>query len=193
LVSSDGLTWTFNLHPGVTFHNGEALNADAVVFNFQRWWDPQNTYHNGEFPYFEMIFGYKENDNALLTEIDSPGANQVAFHLTRKDPRLPIYLSMPAFSIASPQAVQAGTLETHPVGTGPYAFVEWVPNDHILLEANQDYPQPTNFNREAIIKQKNLPADDGSEKKAGAEKSGQTSNAKPVFASKMIDPRTAGP
>ncbi|MBC7856359.1 MAG: DUF1080 domain-containing protein, partial [Pirellulaceae bacterium] len=60
------------------------------------------------------------------------------------------------------------------------------------LEANQDYPVPAGFNRESIIKQKNLPADEAGEKKAGAEKSGQISNVKPAFAGKVIDPRTPG-
>ena len=51
-VSGDGLTWTFNLRPGISFHDGTALNADAVAFNIRRWWDRDNPDHNGDFPYF---------------------------------------------------------------------------------------------------------------------------------------------
>ena len=36
-ASDDGLNWTFNLQSGVTFHDGEPFNADAVCFNFDRW------------------------------------------------------------------------------------------------------------------------------------------------------------
>ena len=56
-ASADGLTWTFNLRPGVSFHDGTALNADAVAFNIQRWWDAANPYHSGDFGYFEAFFG----------------------------------------------------------------------------------------------------------------------------------------
>jgi ABC-type transport system substrate-binding protein len=54
-VSSDGLTWTFTLRPGVKFHDGTDLNAAAVQYNLERWWDPAHPYHNGSFDYFEAI------------------------------------------------------------------------------------------------------------------------------------------
>ncbi len=56
------------------------------------------------------------------------------------------------------------------------------------LEANQDYPVPPGFNREAIIKQKNLPAENGADKA----KQGAAPGPKPAFAGKTIDPRTPG-
>ena len=59
------------------------------------------------------------------------------------------------------------------------------------LEANQDYPQPANFNRESIIKQKGLPADEAGSKTEKPKQSAAP-GAKPVFAGKMIDARTAG-
>lgn len=59
------------------------------------------------------------------------------------------------------------------------------------LEANQDYPVPENFNREAIIKQKNLPPDEaGANENKGKQSSKQ--EIKPAYASKLIDPRTPG-
>src|SRR5579872_4062008 len=44
-VSSDGLTWTFKLRQGVTFHDGTPWNAAAAKFNFDRWADEKNPYH----------------------------------------------------------------------------------------------------------------------------------------------------
>src|SRR5579864_1149485 len=45
-VSPDGLTWTFQLRQGVTFHDGTPWNAEAAKANFDRWADPKNPYHN---------------------------------------------------------------------------------------------------------------------------------------------------
>lgn len=50
-TSEDGLTWTFHLRKGVQFHDGTPFNAEAVVYNFQRWMDPEHPEHKGgEFP-----------------------------------------------------------------------------------------------------------------------------------------------
>jgi peptide/nickel transport system substrate-binding protein len=59
-VSDDLKTWTFHLRPGVKFHDGTDLDADAVVFNFQRWWDKANPYHvghTGNFVMWSYYFG----------------------------------------------------------------------------------------------------------------------------------------
>jgi len=56
-VSDDLKTWTFTLRPGVKFHDGTPLDADAVVFNFERWWDKANPYHVGHTGSFVM-WGY---------------------------------------------------------------------------------------------------------------------------------------
>jgi len=59
-VSPDGLEWTFYLRKGVKFHDGTDFNADAVIFNFERWWDKANPYHKGhtgDFFYWSYFFG----------------------------------------------------------------------------------------------------------------------------------------
>lgn len=59
-VSDDLLTWTFCLRRDVKFHDGTALDADTVVFNFQRWWDQENPYHvghTGSFFHWSFYFG----------------------------------------------------------------------------------------------------------------------------------------
>ena len=59
-ASEDGLEWTFYLREGVKFHDGTDVNADAVVTNWNRWWDPEDPLHvghTGEFFYFSYFFG----------------------------------------------------------------------------------------------------------------------------------------
>lgn len=58
-VSDDGLTYTFYLRQGITFQDGTPFDADSVVFNFERWWDVENSYHRGrqgEFRFFLRVF-----------------------------------------------------------------------------------------------------------------------------------------
>ena len=59
-VSADGLEWTFYLRKGVKFTDGADFNADAAIFNFERWWDATNMYHvghTGDFFYWGYFFG----------------------------------------------------------------------------------------------------------------------------------------
>ena len=64
-MSEDGLEWTFDLRQGVKFHDGTDFNADAVVINWIRWWDPEDPLHIGNqglFTYFKWFFGGLKGD-----------------------------------------------------------------------------------------------------------------------------------
>ena len=54
-TSPDGKVWTFTLRDGVKFQDGTDFNADAVVFNIERWWDKSNPYHKGDFSLFSTL------------------------------------------------------------------------------------------------------------------------------------------
>ena len=139
-TSPDGRVWTFTLRRGVRFHDGSALDAQAVLFNLERWWDAGHPYHDGAFEYFEAMFGgFKGDPECLITALAAVGTHQV--QITLRQPHSPLLntLAMPSFALASPAAVRSGTLGTAPVGSGPFRFVEWAPGDHIRLERNPDY------------------------------------------------------
>jgi peptide/nickel transport system substrate-binding protein len=138
-VSSDGLTWTFKLRRGVTFHDGTPFNAEAVKANFDRWAFKDNPYHavkGGEYEYWNdfMADSYKE------AKVVDPYTVQIIL----KQPNAPLLqnLTIIAFQIASPASLKqyGGTgVGTHPVGTGPYKFVEWVRDDHVTMVANPNF------------------------------------------------------
>jgi peptide/nickel transport system substrate-binding protein len=139
-ATPDGLTWTFTLRPGVKFQDNTDLDAAAVAFNLQRWWDPENTYHTGSFDTFSAYFkGFKGDADCLLTAIDTPAANQVRLTLAVPMGNLLSVLAMPAFAIASPTAIVGGELDLFPIGTGAFTFQEKIGGDHITLIPNSDY------------------------------------------------------
>lgn len=139
-VSADGLTWTFKLCSGVKFHDGTDVDAAAVLYNLERWWDPAHPYHDGSFEYFEYMFGgFRGDPDCLISDLGTIGTDQVQIILTEPRSPLPNTLAMPPFAIASPAAIQVGTLSTTPVGSGPFKFVEWAPGDYIRLVGNTAY------------------------------------------------------
>lgn len=140
--SEDGLTWTFQLREGVTFHDGTDFNAEAVVFNFERWMDPDNPYHQGDFPYYPFLYGgFKGDENHLIEHVLATGEHELEIKLKRKTAPFLSYLAISMFGIASPAAIEqyGAELYEHPVGTGPFMFEEWSRNSTITLAKNPDY------------------------------------------------------
>lgn len=144
-ASDDGLVWTFTLREGVTFHDGTPFNADAVVFNFERWWDPENAYHQeGQFIYWDYMFQGVRGEDSVLAGIEKVDDMTVTLTLSRPNASLLNTLAMENFAIASPAAVEEqgetyGTAEGMAVGTGAFMVEEWVKEDHLTLVRNDNY------------------------------------------------------
>ena len=138
-VSPDALTYTFKLQEGVKFQDGTDFNADAVVFNFDRWMNG----NADKFPYYTMFGGYKNDKGHVIKEVKALDTNTVQFVLKRPQAPFLKNLAMSPFGIASPTAVKkwGDQFRQHPVGTGPFKFVEWKQNDSITLEKNPNYWQ----------------------------------------------------
>ncbi|MGC3955899.1 MAG: ABC transporter substrate-binding protein [Propionicimonas sp.] len=152
-VSDDALTYTFKLREGVKFHDGTAFDSAAVkatfdrLINFAADLQPRA---NGD---LRGIGGFGENAN--IASVEAPDPQTAVFTLRTPQSNLLSLLAMPAFAIQSPTALAAGkadNTETDPtkisalqggegamVGTGPFKFKEWVPNDHLTIERNADY------------------------------------------------------
>jgi len=133
--SADGTEIVFNLRKGVKFHDGTDFNADAVVFSFARQYDPNHPYHQyGEWSYWGWMFG----DVEKMEKIDD---YTVKFVLKRPNASIMTSLAMFTVNIVSPTNAEKYKEDAfkHPCGTGPFKFVEWVKDDHITLEANENY------------------------------------------------------
>ena len=87
-ASEDALTWTFTLREGVKFHDGTDFNAEAVVFNVQRWWDPEFEFgFRAEGNLYEiwtdLFGGFKGDENSTLVDMRAVNDLTVEFDLDR--------------------------------------------------------------------------------------------------------------
>lgn len=149
-VSEDGLEYTFKLREGVKFHSNDIftptreLNADDVIFSFERQWKEDNAFFksaNGSYEYFNSM-----SMPDLLKEIVKVDDNTVKFVLNRPDAAMIANLAMAFASIQSKeyadQLLEAGTpelLNQKPIGTGPFQFLAYQKDAVIRYKANPDY------------------------------------------------------
>jgi len=144
-ANENSTEWTCELRKGVKFHDGTDFNADAVIFNFERWRFTDNPYHYPAqvFEYYEyMWFGF--DDDSVITTIEKLDDYTIKFLLNAPLAPFLANLAMDMFAISSPAAIEKygedyGTPKAGCVGTGPFKFVEWVEGDHVTMAANDDY------------------------------------------------------
>lgn len=145
IPNEESTEWTCSLRQGVKFHDGTDFNADAVIFNFERWRFTDNPYHFEAqvFEYYEyMWFGF--DDDSVITDIEKVDDYTVKFVLNAPLAPFLANLAMDMFAISSPAAIEKygeeyGMPAVGCVGTGPFIFKEWVEGDHITAVANDDY------------------------------------------------------
>jgi peptide/nickel transport system substrate-binding protein len=133
-VSGDGLRWTFDLRPGVTFHDGLPLDAAAVVFSFDRVIDPRHpSYVRGDDGlYWRSLL----KDVRRVTAIDPARVQIEVAH-----PYAPLLGELAMFPIVSPAAVRrwGDAFNQHPIGTGAFAFESWDPGDQVVVKRFDGY------------------------------------------------------
>lgn len=138
--SNGGKTWTFHLRKGVQFHDGSDFDAQAVVANFSRQMQPDHPlrFAGNRFPYWADIWGTQP---CVIRSIEAVDRYTVRFQLREVVAPFVENLAMPFFAIVSPKALAKYRENAfkHPVGTGAYRLVEWLPRERIVLEANRDY------------------------------------------------------
>jgi peptide/nickel transport system substrate-binding protein len=125
----DDTTWEFKLRPGVLFQNGEKFTADAVKFSLDRVLDPV-----AKSPTVSYI-----NTIASVEVVDPL---TVRIHTKGPDPLLPTRMSRyPAYIVPPDYVKQVGNsaFARQPIGTGAYHVTQFVPDDHVTMEANPAY------------------------------------------------------
>lgn len=129
-VSDDGLDYIVGLRPGATFHDGSVLNADTVIANFDRWFDPDNAIE----AWATNFGGFKgeTDDNgkpkSMYDGIEKVDELTVLVHLNTPDAEFLNKLADPAFAIVSSSALAApyfGSESGSDGGSGPYTIGAW--------------------------------------------------------------------
>ena len=164
--NEDGTVWTFQIRDGVTFHDGDALTAEAVCANFDRWYNFTGPLQNPSASYYwQVVFGgFAETDpesgapeESLYQSCEATDELTAVITLTKPSATFIPALAQQAFSIASPAALEefeadagtvdadgvfqpAGTFGTeHPIGTGPFQFESWTRGEALTLTRYDDY------------------------------------------------------
>ena len=128
-IEPNGKVITFQLQPGVRFHDGTACDAAAVKWNMDFILAPANSSPMGK-----LIGPFMEG-------VEATGPTTVVFHLKEPYPGLLAALAERPGFMVSPAAWQkyGRDLGRRPVGTGPFEFVEWVSDDHVTLKRFAGY------------------------------------------------------
>ena len=125
----DPKTLVMKLRQGVKFHDGTDWNAEAAKFNFNRMKTEPKSVRKGEV--------------ASIESVDVVDAHTIKINLRRPDAALLATLTDRAGMMVSPKVIQerGPELERNAkgAGTGPFEFVEWVKDDHLLIKRNDAY------------------------------------------------------
>lgn len=128
-ISEDGKEYLFNLRKNVKFHNGDSFTANDVKFTLDAIMDEKNASPSKQF----------FNDVDTVTVVDD-----FTLKITLKQTYAPFLLALgsPQIGIMPAEytkSVGMDKFDRNPIGTGPFKFSEWVPDDHITLVKNDDY------------------------------------------------------
>lgn len=137
-TSSDGLTYTFHLRSGVTFHDGSPFVARQVIRSFERVLDPAVRGGRG-WPLYPIRGAreYGAGRAKRISGISAPNDSTIVITLDEPFAIFPKLLAMPVAAIV-PDSTPA-SFGQQPVGTGPWKFVEWRHDDYLRFVRNEKY------------------------------------------------------
>jgi peptide/nickel transport system substrate-binding protein len=119
----DAQTYVFHLRQGVKYHNGQELEASHVEYSYKRIADKK------------AVFATRVANIDTYEVLDK---YTISMHLSA--PQADFIDGLVGLSIVAPEF--DADLDKKPVGSGPFQFIEWVPNDHITLQRFPGYFEP---------------------------------------------------
>ena len=123
-VSDDGLTYTFTLRSGVTFHDGTTFDAQDAKFSLDRARADDST--NAQKPLFSGI-----------TNVDAVNPTTLTVTLAKPNGAFLFNLGWGDAAMVAPESANGN--KTNPVGTGPFRLTRWVQGDRVEIERNPEY------------------------------------------------------
>ncbi|MAM14029.1 MAG: ABC transporter substrate-binding protein, partial [Rhizobiaceae bacterium] len=124
--SEDGKTLTFKLDPNAKFSNGDKVMPADVKASFERILD-------------EATSAAVRSNFLSIESIDTPDDETVVFNLSQPDVPLLTAMSSINAAIVPAAAIEAGTLGTETLGSGPFVLDKWEPNSSETLTANENW------------------------------------------------------
>lgn len=126
-ISSDGLTYTFELQSDVTFHNGQKFTSEDVLFSYNKYTGLlDGKPSSGKFSMIKSIKAVDEDTFAITLKKANPG-----------------FLSIVAFTFITPKDYLDNAQK--PIGTGPFVFEDYTLHQKVVLSKNNNY-----WNKEAL-------------------------------------------
>ncbi len=118
-LSDDGLTWTFTIRDDAYFTDGEKVTADDVAFTLET-----AKASNGSFDLTYMESAVAQDETTVVITLSRPTS---------------IFLNTLASVGIVPEHAYNDDYGMNPIGSGPYKFVEWRPQEQIMFTANENY------------------------------------------------------
>jgi peptide/nickel transport system substrate-binding protein len=130
--NEDGTALTFALRQGVKWHDGKPFTAEDVTCTWDLLMDKGTD---------KLRANQRKSYFRNLDRVTTNGDFEVTFHLKRSQPAFLMTLA-DGHQAIYPCHVPAREMRGHPIGTGPFKFVEFKPNEHIKVTRNADYWKP---------------------------------------------------
>src|SRR5690606_16099008 len=136
-VSADGLTYTFTLRQGVTFHNGQEMTSADVLWSWNRYMDPKTGWR--------CVSDFDGRGIVKVTGVEAPDAYTVVMTIDHKSA---VFLDTLArtdcgmTAILHKDSINADGSWNKPIGTGPFQFKDWKRGEYVDLVAFPDYQSP---------------------------------------------------
>lgn len=137
-LSDDNLTWTFTLRPNGKFHDGSPVDANAVKFSIDRLMDPET--RSGMRSFFAPVDRVEVVD-PLTVKVHMKQPYAFFLHMLAGY-RTGLVLYSPTATAKSSLKDRKRGKPGAVVGCGPFKFVEWVPNNHFIMDRFEDYYKP---------------------------------------------------